>query len=51
MCEDEDDWESWDEETELASPPDIGALDPEDDDEAEPEPGDFWLENDDAGDD
>jgi hypothetical protein len=33
-----------------SEPVDFEALDPEDDDEAEPAPGDFWFENDDAGD-
>ena len=48
---DDEDSDAWDDESDEQFEPVSEPLDPEDDDEAEPEPGDFWIETDDNGDD
>ena len=65
MCDDDDfddcdfgdgvsDEDGDDEAVDLDQPepalPDFEGVDPEDEDEAEPAPGDFWFESDDSGD-
>ncbi len=50
MLNDDDEFDAWDEEPDDEFVPEEELIDPEDDDEAEPAPGDFWFEHDDAGD-
>ena len=48
---DDEDCDAWDGDPDEPFAPDSELLDPEDDEQAQPEPGDFWLDWDDNGDD
>jgi hypothetical protein len=47
MFED-DEFDAWDEEPEEPFEAEVDSLDPIDDAESDPEPGDFWIDRDDS---